>query len=479
MNRFFWRLVLGCFCSAVVWVIWQGPVDPPGQAVAYWLLRLLDFPIALVWLPFQQAYVLDLWFGNMAEYDFPEAFYYHMKSGVIAYMVFFYLLDISAGMAKLLLGTWLRNRISAPATERPRARRTRVLPLTKLCLAAASLSLGIWCLHAQPLANNIYRIAAAVASVLDWPIALAVQVWPKDLRGPAFLFSSASDPWLSPIQFYARLLGGTAVYLAVFYLVSLVLEQTGLAERISVSGRAIESALATLVVQSRPCLGRLGLSFLSACALAGTVFFLRDLPPGLPSGAAISWVATLLDLPVVLFWSVFAFARASPEAFPAPYYFHMYLGISAYMALFGLWWLCRAIGKRSFEVCLPRRSQQEGVSASHLVRLGLGAYALAITIWYIATFPIPSHTYWLLLDLLAWIEFPVTMVARGFRWELGGFLPGQGLVHRARVGNELVLQHIVLATIVYSLIFVLADGLWRRIRAAGLMPPDSPTSGPR
>ena len=232
LTKFLWRLLYAIFLCECVWILISirvGAVN--GLQPSSLILDLLDLPIAVFWRTLGwfgiRTYYLDfIGHGNHVHYHLMPAFYGHLRSGVLAYLAFFYTIDLAAlGLRR----QWSRKQNGNLKDESSTGRDSwkRALPIFRLVLLAATLSISIWCVISREPTDYVpHAIFYSFLKWIDLPIAVLSQLLPESLRG--------LDLWFSPLppldqraaMLPAHLVLGTAIYSVVFLLLRRVARAT-------------------------------------------------------------------------------------------------------------------------------------------------------------------------------------------------------------------------------------------------------------
>lgn len=220
-RHILWSLSMAWFIGLATWILY---VYPCPEDCPWWVsgADILNLPVASFWYFSSDVLYIDLWFGQIWELSFPAAFYYHMWSSTIAWVVW------------LLMIRLFWRKFSGHHSLCQKGWYLVLVQWSQRLVLAVSIAASIWVLYVRPLENPIYHLVAEIVRWLNLPIALAGRALPQSWRG--------LDLWFAPLpgidEAYARLdaqlVLGTLVYLAIL---------TGLATVINSYWRQPKSAM--------------------------------------------------------------------------------------------------------------------------------------------------------------------------------------------------------------------------------------------
>lgn len=198
-----WSLAL----SGTIWLLG----DLPSNRFCYSLMMLLDLPVATFWLLFPSVFRIDFWFGTVTETDFQLAFYFHVVSGALAYLVLFSLPFLFRLSWRILgFGPVVRAPISLPAVLQEKLLRYRIF--LSIGLGAYLLAGATWYLHFKPLPGWENSLVSDLVRLFNLPLAVTGLVLPPELRGLDLWFGTETRVDLIQNQLLQHITLGTLIY---------------------------------------------------------------------------------------------------------------------------------------------------------------------------------------------------------------------------------------------------------------------------
>lgn len=482
IGKFAWRLIYSAFFSLWIWLISFDlrPQILPVALVAWVVRQVINLPVVLIMRPFPSVYYLDFWGGPYCEYAAPYAFYGHLESAVLAYMIFFYLAE---AISTRLGGASLYQKTAAHLADWRFVRYFRgnpVFDFARWVVVANLIAGGVWMLYARPLPGDYSRAAIVLREMLDAPIVVASGLLPDAIQKVSLVSPHTVEAELWA-ELPLRLLLGTLVYSGIVFVLLRMARQLGLAPHWNLVLGKLDKLLAVAFTSSRPHWKPFGLKVVVALAVSITIQVTKDLPALLPAGPLITLIGDILALPVRGFWqSLPAGLSVQASSLAADPYYQIAKGTTAYLVLFlavrAIWiFVSEKLGdlaKPSISSAEDRQLDRPSLWFARPLAVGLTlAYVLAGVTWYIKTSPVPSSTYWFVMDVIRWLNLPIMMVNQVLPTDLRGV--DLWLADWHRPTREHLLQHMVVATAVYTFIFWSAatgkiwwHGAWKRSRRA-------------
>lgn len=219
--KFLWRLLYAIFFCECIWILISIRVGAVNGLQPYsMILDLLNLPVAVFWRTLKwfgiRTFYLDfIGHWNYAHYHLMPAFYGHMRSGVLAYLAFFYATDLA------FLGLRRLGKRSGPPQGKPSKWQPwkPALPIFRWVLLAATLSISIWCvISREPTDYGPHAVFYSFMKWVDFPIAVLSLLLPESLRGIDLWFSPLPGLTERDAMLPAHLVLGTAIYSSVFLL---------------------------------------------------------------------------------------------------------------------------------------------------------------------------------------------------------------------------------------------------------------------